>query len=141
MRRSLVGVGVLLALGVSACSSSSTGQPPGASYTLLSKPPPTATACDGPIDGQSKTCVGWGDPGQLIVVVLGSSSCPTVATSASMTGKQAVAVVMESQGGPSCTADASPTASAIGAPSGIDATQPVTVTVGKISIGLPPRSP
>jgi hypothetical protein len=50
--------------------------------------------------------VGWGDPGQLIVVVNGSTSCPDVAKSATRNASQTVVVVVGMVvTTPSCTAD------------------------------------
>ncbi len=142
MRRSLMGVALCFALSSSACASSASSPsgPINPGYTLLPKPPSTPTSCEGPAEDQSRTCVGWGGVGQIIVVTWGSSTCPTVAKSATQTGAQAVTVELMATGGPSCTADSGPSASTVGSPSGITSSQPVTVTVGKLSIVLPPRS-
>ncbi len=75
-----------------------------------------------------------------MVVVVGSSSCPVFATSAVLTAPQQVVIGVGSRGGPSCTADAVETPSAIGAPEGLDDKKPTALTIGKLKIDLPPRS-
>lgn len=133
-------VAALVAVSLAACSSSTPTQPPTSGGALLSSVPTTPTVCDGPTENNTRTCVGWGEPGQLVVVVLGSSSCPSVAKSATVTGTQAVTVVVEPTGGPSCTADAVETASEIAIPSSVNSSKLTSVTVGGISITLSPRS-
>ncbi len=84
---------------------------------------------------------GWGTPGQLIVVELGSSSYPDVAKSATLAAAQTVTVTIGmAYGGPSCTADLSETVSAIGLPPGIDPAAPMIVVVDGVTISLPARS-
>lgn len=86
-----------------------------------------------------RTCAAWGEPGQIVVVVVGSSSCPVFAASAVMTAPQQVVINLGSRGGPSCTADAVETASVIAAPAGLDETKRTVLTIGKLTIELPPR--
>ena len=122
---------------LAACSSSPDAPP---TYTPLAAVPTTANNCVGPTDGQSRLCAGWGDPGEIVVVVVGSSSCPSVATGASQSGPQQVSVTVEAQGGPSCTADAVETASAVRVPSGVDQAKPVSVRVGSLTVDVPARA-
>jgi hypothetical protein len=129
-------VGVALAITLTSCSTSS-DEP--AVPSVLPSVPASLSGCTGQRGNVFTVCAAWDGPGRLLVVTVGSSTCPPAATAAELTGPQRVKVTIEPTGGPSCTADAVEAASTIAAPQGLDDTKPAVVEMFDKQVPLAPR--
>jgi len=88
----------------------------------------------------------WGAPGQMDVVSFGSSGCPKLPIRLDATAPNVFTVTLSNgEPGGACTADLAGTTSVIRAPSTIDPTRPVYVTIvdnrTRTNVVLPPRPP
>jgi hypothetical protein len=97
--------------------------------------PPSVT----PTDTMGASLVGWESAGRLYVVTYGSSTCPRVPVSMSVaTGNQLTIVTKPTSDGP-CTMDFGPSTSVVDAPTGLDDSKPLQVTVDGVASTVPPR--
>jgi hypothetical protein len=97
--------------------------------------PPTVT----PTDTTGASLVGWAGAGRLYVVTYGSSTCPRVPVSLSVaTGNRLTIATRPTSDGP-CTMDFGPSTSVVDAPSGLDDTAPLQVTIDGVALTVPPR--
>lgn len=163
----LAGVVSALALVVTACASpapSGGGSPeptasPTASPTPSASPSASGDVTGAPAPGEhvrglpdgaegtfdSPAGAAWSpDPGVLLVVTYGSSSCPLLPEAEAGwddAGGTLDVRMVEPDPGRACTMDYAPTTSAVAVPADADAGTPLTVRVGDLGeVELPPRA-
>jgi hypothetical protein len=138
---------ILLAMALAGCGTSSSPgtSPSSAPAGSATASTPSVTATKGlppsvtPTDTTGASLVGWQGAGRLYVVTYGSSTCPRVPTNVSVAaGNQLTITTTPTSAGP-CTMDFGPSTSVIDAPTGLDDTKPLQVTIDGGTLTVPPR--
>ncbi len=148
MRRQLACLLVLIVftLGCTATEQTQTQTNPVISYGPGAFSVPTSqlasVTAGGSLDG---SVAGWGPDGHLLILTFGSSSCPRLPPVVQLVDSHTLTITTApllpegSTAAAMCTADSSPTTSAVAIPAGLDPQTEVTVIFDGIAQKLLPR--
>jgi hypothetical protein len=132
----------VIALGVTACSSSGDSRVATAVVTHVRALPPGVTEPPGAFDPHNlEPFARWAQSHAIYVTTWGSGSCPRLPTSVHADGAHKVQIKTAERGGPNCTADLAPTTSTVKLPPGTADTGAIVVTIDGTATELAARSP